>query len=189
MFTTQDLMADGLGMTSRSALDVALKRLVDEGLMVRAGRGLFYVPQQHPVLGKLPPDPQQLAEALARHTGAQLLPVGPDAANRLGLSQQVVGRPVFYTTGRSCRRKVGNRTIELRHRGPRLARADAVMAMVIEALRTLGRAEAASEQVQRQLRHVLTAKQKKQILAQLYMAPGWMHPILRSVTSSTRPLV
>jgi hypothetical protein len=184
VFTTQDLLAEGLG-TSRSALDIGLKRLVDEGRLVRAGRGLFCVPERHPVIGVVPPEPRLLAEALVRRNGSQMLPMGPNAANSLGLSTQVVGRAVFYTTGRSRRRKVGNRTIELRHRSPRLAGADAIVATVIEALRTLGKEAAASDDVRAHLRRSLNAEQKEQIHRQLHLAPEWIRSILRSIVSSS----
>lgn len=184
VFTTQDLLAEGLG-TSRSALDIGLKRLVDEGRIVRAGRGLFYLPERHAVIGVVPPAPQRLAEALARRSGVQMLPMRPDAANSLGLSTQVPGRAVFYTTGRAGRRKVGNRTIEFRHRSPRLAGADAIVATVIEALRTLGKDAAVSDEVSEHLHRSLNAEQKERILQQLHFAPEWMRSILRRAASSS----
>jgi hypothetical protein len=152
---------------------------------MRAGRGIFYLPERHPVLGLLPPAPERLAEALARRSGAQLLPVGPDAAHRLGLSTQVAGRAVFYTTGRGGRRKLGNRTIEMRHRSPKLAGVQAVVATVIEALRSLGPVDAASEIVYQRLARTLSAADKKHLEAALHLAPEWMRPVLRRVTSST----
>ena len=182
VFTTQDLLAEGLG-SSRTALDVALKRLVDEGALARAGRGLFYVPEKHPVIGALSPRSEQLAEALARRSGGELLPAGPGAANWLGLSTQVVARPVFFTTGRSTRRKLGNRTIELRQRIPRAATADPVVAHAIEALRSIGKDEAKSDAVTRRLREIFNDEQKAAISKQLYLAPEWMRPILRKIAS------
>jgi len=182
VFTTQDLLAEGLG-SSRTALDVALKRLVDDGALTRAGRGLFYVPEKHPVIGALSPRPEQLAEALARRSGGELLPAGPGAANRLGLSTQVAARPVFFTTGRSTRRKLGDRTIELRQRIPRAATADPVVAQAIEALRSIGKDEAKSDSVTRHLRETFNDEQKLAISKQLHLAPEWMRPILRKIVS------
>ena len=182
VFTTQDLLAAGLG-TSRTALDAALKRLVDEGTLARAGRGLFYVPETHPVIGALAPRAEQFAEALARRGGGELLPAGPGEANRLGLSTQVVARPVFFTTGRSTRRKLGNRTIELRQRIPRAATADPVVAQVIEALRSIGKHEAKSDAVTRHLREIFNDEHKAAISKQLHLAPEWMRPILRKIAS------
>jgi hypothetical protein len=128
-----------------------------------------------------------LAEAIARRSGAELLQVRPDAANRLGLTTQVPARPIFYTTGRGGRRKIGNSTIEFRHRSPRLASADSVVATVIEALRLLGKRRAQSDAALSRLGRVLDNEQKRQIAKQSHLAPGWMQPILRSVASSISP--
>jgi len=185
VFSTHDLLADGLGI-SRSALDVALKRLVDEGELRRAARGLFYVPERHAVLGDLPPKIEAVAATVARRTGDQVLPGGAEATNRLGLSTQVPARPVFYTTGRASRQHAGTRTIELRHRTAKLAHADPTVAMVIEALRSLGKRNAASIPVMRELKRSLTDAEKQRLAEQLHLAPGWMRPILRSVALSTR---
>src|SRR5665213_884471 len=125
VFSTQDLLAEGRLGTSRSALDIALKRLADEGDLVRAGRGVFAIPESHAVLGSLPPKLESVAAAIARRSGDTMLPSGAEAANRLGLSTQVPGRPVFYTTGRASRRTAGTQRYELRHRTPRLARTTA----------------------------------------------------------------
>lgn len=184
VFSTQDLLAEGLGL-SRSALDIALKRLVDQGELRRAARGLFYVPERHGVLGDLPPKIETVATAVARRSGDKVLPGGADSANRLGLSTQVPARPVFYTTGRASRQRAGTRTIELRHRTAKIAQADQTVAMVIEALRSLGKRGAASKRVVQRLEQTLTDEQKQRLAEQLYLAPGWMQPILRSVALST----
>ncbi len=182
VFTTRDLLETGLG-ASRSAVDVALKRLVDEGAIARAGRGLFYIPKEHPVIGKLSPRPEQLAEALARRDGVRVLPAGPDAANRLGLTTQVVAKPVFLTTGRARRRRAGNLVVELRSRTPRRAAEDPVLAQTIEALRFLGKEQASSEKTIEHLRTVFNDEQRARIAEQLHQAPAWMWPILRRVVS------
>ncbi len=186
VFSTQDLLAEGRLGTSRSALDIALKRLADEGDLVRAGRGVFAIPESHAVLGSLPPKLESVAAAIARRSGDTMLPSGAEAANRLGLSTQVPGRPVFYTTGRASRRTAGTQRYELRHRTPRLAKADKQVAEIIEALRTLGKARANDRSVVRQLQRSLSDSEKARLRQQAYLAPGWMQPILRSIATSNR---
>ncbi len=182
VFTTRDLLGAGFG-GSRSALDVTLKRLVDDGTIARAGRGLFYVPREHPTIGKLSPQPEQLAEALARRDGVTVLSAGPDAANRLGLTTQVVAKPIFLTTGRARRRRAGNLVIELRPRAPRRAAEDPALAQTIEALRFLGKEQASSDKTVEHLRAVFDDEQRTRIAAQLHLAPAWMWPILQRVVS------
>ncbi|MGH7745893.1 MAG: DUF6088 family protein [Candidatus Dormibacteria bacterium] len=183
VFTTRDLLLEsGLG-GSRSALDVALKRLVDEGAIARAGRGVFYIPKEHRLIGKLSPTPNQLAEALARRDGATLLPAGPSAANQLGLTTQVVAKPIFLTTGRARRRRVGNVDVELRPRSPRRTAEDPVLAHTIEALRFIGKKQAASDKTVEHLRRIFNDEQRARIGEQLHLAPAWMWPILRRVAA------
>lgn len=184
VFSTQDLLAEGrLGM-SRPALDIALKRLVDEGDLVRAGRGVFAIPERHAVLGNLPPNLESVAAAIARRSGDTILPSGAEAANRLGLTTQVPGRPVFYTTGRASRRTAGTQRYELRHRSARLAQADPNVAAIIEALRTLGKSRANDRSVVRQMQRSLSDSDKERLRRQAHLAPGWMQPILRSIATS-----
>lgn len=186
VFTTQDLLAGGrLGM-SRPALDIALKRLVDDGKLVRAGRGVFAVPERHGVLGDLPPKLESVAAAIARRNGDTMLPGGAESANKLGLTTQVPGRPVFYTTGRASSRVAGKQRYELRHRTPRLAKADPQVAAVIEALRTLGKSRVNDRSVIRQLQRALSDSDKGRLRAQAHLAPGWMQPILRSIATSNQ---
>lgn len=186
VFSTQDLLAEGRLGTSRPALDIALKRLVDQGELVRAGRGVFAIPESHAILGNLPPKLESVAAAIARRSGDTMLPSGAEAANRLGLSTQVPGRPVFYTTGRGSRRTVGTQRYELRHRTPRLAKADPHVAAIIEALRTLGKSRANDRSVVHQLQRSLSDSDKLRLRQQAYLAPGWMQPILRSIATSNR---
>ena len=135
------------------------------------------------MIGKLSPRPEQLAEALARRDGVTVLPAGPDAANRLGLTTQVVAKPVFLTTGRARRRRVGNLVVELRQRTPRRAAEDPVLAQTIEALRFLGKEQANSADTVERLRVVFNNEQRARIAKQLHLAPAWMWPILRRVVS------
>jgi hypothetical protein len=186
VFSTQDLLAGGRLGTSRPALDIALKRLVDEGALMRAGRGVFAVPERHAVLGNLPLKLESVAAAIARRSGDTMLPSGAESANRLGLSTQVPGRPVFYTTGRTSRRIAGTQRYELRHRTPRLAQADPKVAAIIEALRTLGKSRAKDPSVVRQLQRSLSDSDKARLRAQAHLGPGWMQPILRSIATSNQ---
>ncbi len=184
VFRTKDLLQLGLA-ASRTALDIALKRLVDQKIITRVGRGLFCIPERHPLLGILPSKPEHLAQALALQNGGQLLGVRPDAANRLGLSTQVIARPVFYTTGRSVRRMLDNRTIELRHRSLRFMEADPLVLEVIEALRIVGRKTAEDDTVVAHLSRRLSSSQKTLLLQQAHFGTGWMQPIIRRIVSST----
>ena len=57
---------DFLDLGGRAAVDKALSRLAQAGCIRRIGRGLYDVPREHPLLGRLGPDPEAVARKLAR---------------------------------------------------------------------------------------------------------------------------
>src|SRR3954449_2726096 len=106
--------ADFLELGSRAAVDVALHRLARKGTIRRLTRGVYDLPEEHPVLGLLQPSAEAVARALAGRDHLRLQPAGAYAANALGLSEQVPARVVFLTDGASRTVKIGPMTIELR---------------------------------------------------------------------------
>src|SRR5262245_24533067 len=94
VFTSKDFLDAG----SREALDQALSRLLRTGAIQRLGRRLYCYPQKNPRLGiPVSPDPDEIAQPLARQTGSRIVPSGAVAANRLGLSMQVPAKPTYLT--------------------------------------------------------------------------------------------
>lgn len=98
----------------RASVDQTFTRLVKEGQLLRAGRGLYTLPREGR-FGIRPPAPEKLLVALAQKTGEQIVSHGAAAANRLGLTTQVPLREIFLTSGRSRTLRFGARILELRH--------------------------------------------------------------------------
>jgi len=90
-----------LDLGSRPVVAMALTRLVRRGALKRVSRGVYVYPKQNKLLGELAPSPQEVAEALARRGGERLLPSGAQAANLLGLSEQVPAKIIYLTDGPS----------------------------------------------------------------------------------------
>jgi len=110
---------DFLSFGSRQAVDIALHRLVRKGTIRRLARGIYDFPEEHPVLGKLQPSPEKIAEALVGRDCTRIQPAGAYAANILGLSEQVPAKVVFLTDGPSRMVKIGTTTIQLRRTTPK----------------------------------------------------------------------
>jgi len=104
---------------ARAATDQALGRLVRDGSIRRLARGLYDLPQVHPILGLLSPNPDAVAAAAAEQVGHRLQISPARAANALGLSSQVPAKMVYLTDGSSRKIKVGQQVIYLKHAGPR----------------------------------------------------------------------
>ena len=111
--------ADFNNLPSRQAVDQALSRLVRRGVVRRLGRGVYWVPETNPLVGEVPPESAQVAEALARGSGATLQVSEAAAANRVGLTTQVPARKVYWTNGTPRTRRIGNTIIQLKRGSPR----------------------------------------------------------------------
>lgn len=181
--------ADFVDLGSRAAVDKALSRMTTGGLIRRVGRGLYDVPQQHPVVGTTPPRIDLFAQAMAGKTASRLQPSGAYAANLLGLSEQVPAKVVFLTDGRSKRVRLGSLEIVLKQTTPRnMATAGTVSGSVIQALRYLGKDRVNDDTVKR-LDRRLSADDRKQLRKDLVYAPAWIREIMRHLASSPETIV
>lgn len=177
---------DFLDLGTPHAVGMALSRMVRAGTLRRAARGLYDVPRTHPLLGELSPSTAALVQAVARRDGVVVQPLDVEATNLLGLSEQVVARPVYETNGPSRTLRVGGVEIEFKHRSPRRVTAAAESSnLVFAALRGLGKAHVTLGRVAH-LQKLLPLKQRKQLLKDLPLAPVWMHPFLRHIAADLR---
>jgi hypothetical protein len=173
--------ADFLDLGSREAIDVVLHRLARRGTIRRLARGLYDLPKEHPVLGPLSPSAETVAQALARRDRTRLQLAGASAANALGLSEQVPAKVVFLTDGPTRLVKVGTMTIQLRRTTPKnMAAAGRLSGLVIQALRELGKEHVTTARLQH-LKQTLPVEKRRELMADLKLAPSWMHPFIREL--------
>jgi len=91
---------DFLDIASRTTIDVTLAELTLDGKIRRVRRGLYDMPRVNPSLGgKLSPDIDEAARAIARRQRWKIVPEGAWAANLLGLSTQVPAKIIYLTDG------------------------------------------------------------------------------------------
>ena len=170
-----------LDLGSPQAVRTALHRLAKKGTIRRLARGLYDYPRKHSTLGLLSPRPEDIASALSQRDATRMQPSGAYAANMLGLSEQVPARVVFLTDGPTRSVKVGRQEIVLKKTTPNtMATAGRISGTVIQALRHLGKDQITQAHV-RHLRSLLTDEQKSQLARDKIHAPGWLHPILKTV--------
>jgi hypothetical protein len=171
VFTPKDFRDIG----SRQGVDQALSRLTKERTLNRIGRGLYCYPRINRQLGiAVPPDLDEIADALARQTGSRIVPSGATAANQLGLSTQVPAKPVYLTDGRSRTVRVGNFEVVLKHAPPKeLPVANRKSATVLQALRHLG-PDAVDDRVLQRIRKMLTARERVRLLRDARYTTDWI---------------
>ena len=115
------------------------------------------------------------------HTKTQ--PTGAYAANLLGLSTQVPGKVVFLTNGPDKQLKIGNRTIQLKKRSPRLmAGAGTITGLFIHALKHIGQKRFKDRHLEI-LKKSLSSKQKQRILKDIKLAPAWIATVIRKLNT------
>lgn len=176
--------ADFLDLGSRAAVDKALSRNCRSGVIRRAGRGMYHLPRQHSVLGQLGPSYGGLQDVIQRKANGRLFPTGAQAANSLGLSDQVPMQTWHFTTGPSRLIRHGNADIVLRHVSPRfVSTRNPQSAFVILALRWIGKRAVDTDIIAR-LRRNLSPADRTALLDDLACAPAWIADIFRQVATS-----
>ena len=178
VFTPKDF----LDLGSRDAADQSLSRLVKSGEIQRLGRGLYHYPRVNERLGiPITPDLDEIASALGRQTGSQVVPSGAVAANRLGLSTQVPAKPVYLSDGRTRQVRIGSTLFQIRHAAPKeLPAGSRTSAMVFQALRHLGQV-AVDDHVVARLKRVLSAEQRQELLRDARYTTDWIAAVVRQI--------
>ncbi len=103
-----------LHLGSRSAVDQAFSRLAKAGKLLRVARGTYASPVSSR-FGSRAPTPEKIVKALAKQSGEIVVPHGANAANALGLTQQVPIREVYLTSGRTRKLKLGRSEVLVKH--------------------------------------------------------------------------
>lgn len=177
VFTPIDLARLG----PRTAVASALSRHLRAGVIRQAGRGLYYVPRIHRLLGEIGPNPDAIATALTGKGHLRLQPSGAYATNLLGLSEQVPLKLVYLTDGTPRRVRTGRQEIILKRTTPKnMATAGRVSGLVIQAFRHLGRSRV-DDQMLHALRRRLSAADKRTLLRDIRFAPAWVAEAMRQV--------
>lgn len=181
VFTPKDF----LDLGNREAVDQALSRLTEAKKLQRLGRGLYVYPKYNLRLGiEVPPDVDEIAEAVARQTGSRIVPSGATAANRFGLTTQVPAKPVYLTDGRSRKVKAANYVIVLKHVAPKeLPAGRRISASVVQALRHLGK-DSIDSSVIRKIRSALQPAQRKQLIEDARYTTDWIGDAVRKIAGT-----
>lgn len=183
---TADDFAD---LGSRSAIDLALHRLVSAGGVRRIGRGLYDVPGINSLTGKpTTPDPRDVIDALTRKGKVRILVDGITAANDLGLTDAVPARIEVLTDGRLRPIKLGNLILDFHYSAPsRLYWAGRTAMRFVQALHWLRDMLPSDDgQLRRRLISILRDPDHGQAIrddlrAGFSALPEWMRAIVRDL--------
>lgn len=167
---------------SRSAIDIALHRLVDKGTIRRVIRGIYDYPKYSDLLQKyLSPDIDKVGQAIARKHGWRIQPSGGTALNVLGLSTQVPSKYVYLSDGPGKVVTVGKTSIKfkatvLKEVGFKLHES----ALIVAAFRSLG-ADRLTPDVINHTRDWLSPDLRSRVMKDTAKVTGWIYAGIRKV--------
>jgi Family of unknown function (DUF6088) len=177
---------DFLDIASRGTIDMALGSLARSGTIRRIRRGLYDMPRVNNRLGgKLSPDIDEAAQAIARRQRWKIVPEGAWAANLLGLSTQVPAKIIYLTDGPNNEVLIGRRSIHFKHARPKaMAGLEGKFALVVQALRHLGKEEIGPREIEK-LRTALSPAEKRRLVKDTRFGVDWIYEVAKRIGEKT----
>jgi len=177
---------DFLDVASRTMIDVTLASLAQSGKIRRVRRGLYDMPKINPALGgELSPDIDEAARAIARRQRWKIVPEGAWAANLLGLSTQVPAKIIYLTDGPNNEVLIGRRSIHFKHARPKaMAGLEGKFALVVQALRYLGKEGVSTREIQT-LRTALSPAEKRRLVKDARFGVDWIYEVAKRIAEKT----
>lgn len=177
---------DFLDIASRGTIDMALSSLTRQEKIRRIRRGLYDMPKFNPALGgKLSPDIDEAAQAIARRQRWTIVPEGAWAANLLGLSTQVPSKIIYLTDGPNSEVQIGRRGIHFKHARPKaVAGLEGKFALVVQALRHLGKENVGPREIEA-LRTKLSPEEKRRLLKDTRFGVDWIYDVAEKIAEKT----
>ncbi len=166
------------------AVNKALERLTESGLLLRLSHGIYLYPQidTRLGLGVLYPTVETIAREIAKRDKARIVPTGAYALNVLGLSTQIPINVVFLTDGAARKISIGNgKVLVFKRTVPKkLAFKNEILMLIVAALREIGENQLTTEQFIH-ISELLIKEKKEFILVDLPLAPAWIQKRIRAI--------
>ncbi|MBI9108454.1 MAG: hypothetical protein JEZ04_17030 [Spirochaetales bacterium] len=157
-----------------------LSRIVDKGNIRRIMRGVYDYPAESKLLNELsPPDPDKIAQAIARSHGWTILPDGNTALNLLGLSTQVPSTWEYLSDGPYRSYEWFGNTMKFKHRtNKETTILSPKTALIVQALKALGEKNVDDNVIMTVSKH-LDEKERKRILKEAMYVTDWVYDVIK----------
>lgn len=134
-------IADFTDIADYETTKKSIARLEKKGAVRRVLRGVYDKPQFSALLQEYAaPDPNQIAEAIAKSHNWTISATGSTALNMLGLSTQVPAKWEYISSGPYKQYQFGNTTINFEHRSDnQLIGMSPETRLLIQAIKAIGR--------------------------------------------------
>ncbi|GEO21891.1 DUF6088 family protein [Cyclobacterium qasimii] len=175
LFFTDNILKDA----NPDAVRKALERLVKAGKIDRVATGIYVRPVIDDIIGKVMPDIEEIAIAIAKRDRARILPTGSFAMYKLGLTTQVPLNVVYYTDTSARKIQIGKQTINFKKSSSKnLAFVGGLSKLAIQAMRTIGKDQITDNEL-RQIKNILKKENPKYLQHDLQIAPVWIRELLK----------
>ncbi len=181
LFFTENFINIG----SPDAIRKALERLVKNQVLERIAPGMYVRPEIDPYIGKVTPNIETIAQAIAKRDGARIVPTGVYALNRLGLSTQVPMNIIYLTDGSARKINIDNRNIVFKRVSPKnVATVGEISGLVIQALRTIGKENVREYEIIK-IQELLKKEKPTRLAHDIRLAPSWIRTIMQPTLIQT----
>lgn len=174
--------SDFAGIADQETVRRTLNRLTQAGMLRRILKGVYEKPKYNKLLDEyVAADPDAVAEALARSYHWTIAPCGNTALNLLGFSTQVTAVWSYISDGPYKTYEWNSTKLEFKHRtNKEITGLSYMTSLVIQALKTLGRANVTPEIIQT-LSEKLSKDEKQACLKEATESTDWVYDAIRKM--------
>jgi len=174
--------ADFSDIAKSATIKKALSRLTERKRIRRLLRGVYDNPAYSERLNELaPPNPDHIAQAIARTHGWTIVPGGETALNLLGLSTQVPASWEYLSDGPYRNYEWLGNTMNFKHRtNKETTILSPKTALIVQALKSLGKNYLNNKVISTLANHI-EEKEKKKILKEAKFVTDWIYEIIREI--------
>ncbi len=176
--------SDFLDIADTTVVRKALSRLSESGKIRRVIRGVYDHPRFSDLLQEYEaPNMEQVAKAIARNFGWNIVPCGDTALNLLGLSTQVPAVWQYVSDGPYREYIVGNRVLKFKHTSNKdLTGQSYITALITQALKALGKDGVNEKVIQKLRKKVAADKNMPDLLAETQHGTVWIFEVMKLIT-------
>ena len=175
--------SDFADLAEPRTVSMYLSRMMADGTLEKVKRGVYAKPRRSFWLGTaVPPKSDEIAKAIARNFGWTVVPCGDAALNMLGLSTQIPAVWLYVSDGPYKTYEAHEIKFQFKHtdRKNELIGITYQSALVIQALRALGREQIGFDTIQI-LRRKLTTQEKERMLSECQHITAWIFEIIKLI--------
>ncbi len=172
---------DFKSINNMATVERVLSRLVEEKLISRIRRGLYYI-TENSRWGEVPPSQSEIIKALSRSMHTKFLPDGANALHQLGLTQQVPMKQVYLTDKQINTISIGNMHIEFRKVSTKkLSGSNNISGVYLSAIEYLGKNETAQESVKLQVANTLNKGSANELQFAAVDRSAWVREVVDQI--------